>query len=454
MNSLIFRAYDIRGLVNPDLPLDQVYLLGRALGTFFRRQGKRRIVLGRDCRLSSEELAEQMQAALVASGCRVIDIGICPTPVLYFAVRSLEAEGGVMVTASHNPPDFNGFKICNGYHPCSEAEIQFLKDLTLQGQFISGQGSLDQRQVVPAYLEHLREDVKISRPLKIGIDGGHGTAGPIALKLFRHLGCEVVPLYCEMDGRFPAHLPDPAVAAHLTDLQDLVRRHSLDLGVAYDGDGDRLGVVGPQGEIIWGDQLLIIFARDVLKRCPGAAIIGEVKCSQRLFDDIGRRGGRPIMWKAGYALIREKMAAENAPLAGEMSGHLFFADRYLGYGDAIYATGRLLELLADTGQTITQLLGDLPPAAITPEIRWECPDQVKFQLVEQLKTRLTGKLPFTSLDGIRIQFPDGWSLVRASNTQPALVLRFEAATAARLQEIQTWMESLLRREMQNFEMRR
>jgi phosphomannomutase/phosphoglucomutase len=451
MNPLIFRAYDIRGLVNPDLPLDQVYRLGRALGTYFRRQDKYRLVLGRDCRLSSEELAEQMQAALLASGCRVIDIGICPTPVLYFAVRSLEAQGGVMVTASHNPPDFNGFKICNGYHTCTGAEIQILKDLTVQGQFLSGHGSLDQQQVAPAYLEHLRRDIKISRPLKIGIDGGHGTAGPIALKLFRQLGCEVFPLYCEMDGRFPAHLPDPAIAAHLADLQDLVRRQALDLGVAYDGDGDRLGVVGPQGEIIWGDQLLTLFARDVLKRRPGAAIVGEVKCSQRLYDDIARHGGRPVMWKAGYALIREKMAAENAPLAGEMSGHLFFADRYFGYSDAIYASARLLELLADTGQTITQLLGDLPPAAITPEIRWDCPDHLKFQVVERLKNRLAGKLPINSLDGLRIQFPDGWGLVRASNTQPALVLRFEAATPARLLEIQTWMESFLKREMEYFQ---
>jgi phosphomannomutase/phosphoglucomutase len=261
------------------------------------------------------------------------------------------------------------------------------------------------------------------------------------------LGCEVYPLYCEIDGNFPAHLPDPTVVAHLKDLQELVRREALDVGVAFDGDGDRLGVVGPQGEMIWGDQLLVLFAREILKTHAGATIIGEVKCSQNLYDDVARHGGRPLMWKTGHSLIKQKMLEEKALLAGEMSGHLFFADRYFGYDDAIYAAGRLLEQLAATDRTITQLLADLPPTVVTPEIRWDCPDETKFQVVENLKSHLAGKIPFIDLDGVRLNFADGWALVRASNTQPALVLRFEAATAERLQEMQTLVEGLLQGEL-------
>ncbi|MFP3867807.1 MAG: phosphomannomutase/phosphoglucomutase [Desulfobacteraceae bacterium] len=447
MNPSIFREYDIRGRVELDLTPDKVYCLGRALGTYFQRQGQRRIVVGQDCRLSSPEVAGRLQAALVNCGCQVMDVGVCPTPVLYFAVRQLQAGGGVMVTASHNPPEFNGFKICSGPHTLFGEEIQELRQLALAGEFISGPGSLEHEQVTDAYLDYLTQNLRLSRPLKVGMDGGHGTAGPIALPLLEKLGCQVYPLYCRMDGRFPAHLPDPTIAAHLVDLQHLVRKHSLDLGVAYDGDGDRLGVVGPQGEIIWGDQLMVLFARDILQNHPGAAIIGEVKCSRRLYDDIARQGGRPIMWKTGHSLIKQKMMEEGALLAGEMSGHLFFADRYFGYDDAIYATGRLLELLAHSGQTITELLADLPPASVTPEIRWDCPDELKFKVVEGLKTRLNGDFPYIDLDGVRLQFAEGWGLVRASNTQPALVLRFEASTPERLAEYQTLLQSLLQAEL-------
>ncbi|MBW2123664.1 MAG: phosphomannomutase/phosphoglucomutase [Deltaproteobacteria bacterium] len=447
MNPAIFREYDIRGRVADDLTPEQVYRLGRALGTYFTRRGKRRIVVGQDCRLSSPEVAGRMQAALVDCGCQVIDIGVCPTPILYFAVRHLAAKGGVMVTASHNPPEFNGFKICCGPHTLFGAEIQKLRKLALAGDFVSGPGSQEQAEVIGAYQDYLMQNLRLARPLKIAVDGGHGTAGPIALPLLEKLGVEVHPLYCEMDGRFPAHLPDPTIPAHLVDLRQLVRHHSLDLGVAYDGDGDRLGVVGPQGEIIWGDQLMVLFSRDILKNHPGAAIIGEVKCSRRLYDDIARQGGRPIMWKTGHSLIKQKMVEEGALLAGEMSGHLFFADRYFGYDDAIYATGRLLELLARTEQSITELLADLPPAAITPEIRWDCPDELKFQVVEGLKARLDGNFSYIDLDGVRLQFPEGWGLVRASNTQPALVLRFEASTPERLAEYQTLVQSLLQAEL-------
>ena len=447
MNPQIFREYDIRARVGNDLSAEEVFLLGRALGTYYRRQGKRRLVVGRDCRLSSPEWQARLMEALVACGCQVLDIGMCPTPVLYFAVRDFEAEGGIIVTASHNPPEFNGFKICNGYHTIFGEEIQGLLQLVQGGDFISGAGFMEVREILPAYQDYLAQNLSISRPLRMGLDAGHGTAGAVALPFFRRLGCEVWPLYCEPDGRFPAHEPDPVIEANLADLKALVLEQRLDLGVAYDGDGDRLGVIGPRGEIIWGDQLLVLFSRAVLAGHPGATIIGEVKCSQRLYDDVARHGGRPLMWKTGHSLIKQKMVEEGALLAGEMSGHLFFADRYFGYDDAIYATGRLLELLAATGQSLTDLLADVPPAYITPEIRRDCPDELKFQVVESVKARLKGLFPIIEVDGVRFLHPQGWGLVRASNTQPALVLRFEAISQEALQEIKDLAEKILSEEI-------
>jgi phosphomannomutase / phosphoglucomutase len=447
MNPLIFREYDVRARVGLDLDGDGVYRLGRALGVYLRRQGKSRLAVGRDCRESSPEWRDRLVAALAASGCEVLDVGVCPSPVLYFAVRSFKADGGVIVTASHNPPEFNGFKICNGYHTMFGNEIQELYRLAVQGAEVSGAGTVKTHEIIPAYLDYLGGNLKICRPLRLGMDGGHGAAGPVALELFQRLGCKVWPLYCEMDGSFPAHEPDPTVPANLADLQNLVQEQGLELGVAYDGDGDRLGVIGPGGEIIWGDQLLVLFARDILKRHPGATIIGEVKCSQRLYDDVARHGGRPLMWKTGHSLIKQKMLQEGALLAGEMSGHLFFADRYFGYDDAIYATGRLLEILADTGQSVTELLADLPPAAVTPEIRRDCPDEVKFQVVAGMKARLAEEFPVVDTDGVRLIHPHGWGLVRASNTQPALVLRFEAGAREQLEEIQALVEEMLAAEL-------
>lgn len=447
MNPLIFREYDVRAQVGLDLDVDGVSRLGQALGVYFRRQEKRRIVVGRDCRESSPEWRRRLVEALAGSGCEVVDVGVCPTPLLYFAVRRLEAEGGVMVTASHNPPQFNGLKICSGYHTIFGEEIQELYRLALHGERVVGSGRVEERDIAPAYQNFLAENLCIRRPVRLGMDGGHGAAGPVALSLFRRLGCEVWPLYCEMDGRFPAHEPDPAVAANLADLQELVRDKGLELGVAFDGDGDRLGVVGPAGEIIWGDQLLILFARDILRRHPGATVIGEVKCSQRMYDDVARHGGRPVMWKTGHSLIKQKLLEEKALLAGEMSGHIFFADRYFGFDDAIYATGRLLEILAEEGKSVTELLADIPPAVVTPELRRDCPDNLKFQVVEGVRVRLAGKFPLVDLDGVRLLHPHGWGLVRASNTQPALVLRFEAETQEHLEEIRSLVETLLAEEM-------
>jgi len=447
MNPQIFREYDIRARVGTDLTAEEVFLLGRALGTYYRRQGKIRLAVGRDCRLSSPEWQARLMEALAASGCQVVDIGLCPTPVLYFAVRHLAADGGVIVTASHNPPEFNGFKICSGFHTIFGKEIQELRRILEHGEFVTEAGSIEEQEVTTAYLDHLAQNLTMPRPLRVGLDAGHGTAGAVALPLLQRLGCEIWPLYCEPDGRFPAHEPDPTVEANLQDLRDLVLGQKLDLGVAYDGDGDRLGVIGPRGEIIWGDQLLVLFARAILKDHPGATIIGEVKCSQKLYDDVARHGGRPLMWKTGHSLIKQKMMEESAVLAGEMSGHLFFADRYFGYDDAIYATGRLLELLSQGNQNLTELLADLPRTVITPEIRRDCPDEIKFQVVEGLKSRLRNDFPVIDIDGVRLLHPHGWGLVRASNTQPALVLRFEASTPEMLQEIRGLVESRLNEEL-------
>lgn len=443
MNPFIFREYDIRGVANRDLAPQQVDRLGRALGVYFCAQNCHRIMVGRDCRLSSPAITRTLAAALAASGCEVSDIGVCPTPVLYFAVRHFGADGGVMVTASHNPPEFNGFKICRGWQTIFGAEIQKLRELAEKGDCVTGSGSITQQEIIPTYLAFLQNNLRLARPLKVGLDGGHGTAGPVARQLFEGLGCQVFPLYCDMDGTFPAHLPDPTIPAHLGDLQRLVAEQALDVGLAYDGDGDRLGVIGPDGRILWGDELLILFARDILQQHPGATIIGEVKCSQGLYDDIAQHGGRPLMWKTGHSLIKQKMVEEQALLAGEMSGHLFFADRYFGYDDAIYASGRLVELIAQTGLSLPAMLADVPKKLATPEMRRDCPDEMKFRVIEGLKAQLQGRLPVNDLDGVRVQFPDGWGLVRASNTQPALVLRFEADTPERLQAIQKEIEALL-----------
>jgi phosphomannomutase / phosphoglucomutase len=447
MNPLIFREYDIRGRVDPDLTPDKVDRLGRALGAYFHRHGAQRLALAQDCRQSSPDIAAHLSQVLAESGCQVIDIGVCPTPVLYFAIRKLQAAGGVMVTASHNPPEFNGFKVCLGNHTIFGAEIQKIGRMAEAGDRVSGRGSRESREMIPTYVDYLCRNLKIARPLRVGIDAGHGTAGPVALAFLNNMGCRTFPLYCEMDGRFPVHPPDPTIPANLADLQRLVQEESLDLGVAYDGDGDRLGVVGPRGEIIWGDELMVLFARDILKHHPGATIMGEVKCSQRLYDDIARHGGRPLMWKTGHSLIKQKMQEEKALAAGEMSGHLFFADRYFGFDDAVYATGRLLEILAATDRTISELLADLPATVTTPEIRWDCPDEVKFQVVDNIKQRVSGTYALVDIDGVRLEFPDGWGLIRASNTQPALVLRYEAATPERLKEIKDIVEGLLKQEL-------
>jgi len=443
VNPEIFREYDIRGIVDSDLTDQDVVLIGKAFGSYLRSENRSKMTVGRDCRLSSENYQRLLIEGLLATGCDVVDIGVCPTPVFYFSLRHLKKDGGIMVTASHNPPEYNGFKLCSGYDSLFGDQIQKVRQIIEEKDFVEGAGRLETADVVTPYKKFLEDNIKIPGALRVGIDAGNGPTGVVAAPIMRNLGCEVFELYCEMDGNFPNHEPDPTVVENMQDLIGLVREKGLDVGIGYDGDGDRIGVIDEKGDIIWGDQLMIIYARDILSRKPGATFISEVKCSQTMYNDIEKHGGRAIMWKTGHSLIKQKMKEVKAELAGEMSGHMFFADRYLGYDDAIYASCRLLEILAATGKNITQLLSDVPRTHNTPEIRVPCPDDRKFQVVRDVTEYFRQRYDIIDIDGVRILFKDGWGLVRASNTQPVLVLRFEALSQTRLSEIQSIVESVL-----------
>jgi phosphomannomutase/phosphoglucomutase len=449
MNPEVFREYDVRGVVGKDLTDDFVRDLGKAIGTFSRERGVTVMTLGRDCRLSSQSYQEALAQGLNAAGIRVIDIGLCATPMLYFSIRRLDADGGVMVTGSHNPPDFNGFKICVGPDTIYGNDIQALRHIMEQGNYSKGSGTVEQDSVTDDYMNLVVSNVNVPRPLKIAVDGGNGVGGHFGNPIFKRLGCDVTPLYCEMDGNFPNHFPDPTVEENLVDLKATVLKEKLDLGIAFDGDADRIGVITETGRVLWGDELLLLFSRFILKDHPGATIIGEVKCSQKLYDDIEKHGGRGIMWKAGHSLIKGKMKEENALLAGEMSGHLFFGDRYFGYDDAIYAAARLIEIISTSGAGLDELLADVPQTFTTPEIRVDCPDALKFDVVQQVTEHFREGYETINIDGVRVRFEDGWGLVRASNTQPVLVMRFEAAGEKRLAEIRSLMESVVRDAMQN-----
>ena len=436
MKKNIFREYDIRGEVPDELNPETVYRLGLAFGTYFHEHGAVRIALGRDCRLSSPQLHEALLNSLVDSGMNVTDIGMIPTPILYFSLFFLDLDGGIQITGSHNPPEYNGFKICLGKTTIYGEEIQKIREIEATGNFYKGEGSVEETDVIAPYLDYLKENIKPGDFAKrVVVDGGNGVGGMIAAEAYTGMGVEVERLFCEPDGRFPNHHPDPTIPENLKDLIARIPKSSSDLGIAFDGDADRIGVVDHEGHIIWGDQLMIIFSRDLLERHPGSKVIGEVKCSQVLFDDIKRHGGEPIMWKVGHSLIKSKLKEEGALLAGEMSGHLFFADRYFGYDDAIYAGARLLEILTRKGKSIKELLSDIPRMVNTPEIRLDCPDEKKFEVVKTLAEDFKKEHQVIDVDGARVLFDGGWGLVRSSNTQPVLVLRFEAQDEKRLEEI-------------------
>jgi phosphomannomutase/phosphoglucomutase len=374
----------------------------------------------------------------------MVTIGLCPTPVYYFSIFHLDKDGGMMVTGSHNPPEFNGFKVSTGKSTIFGEEIQNLRRLIEKGEFVAGKGTLSEEEIIRPYQDYIKKNIHLEKRMRVVIDAGNGTAGIVAGQLLMDLGCEVEELYCEVDGRFPNHFPDPTIPGNLKDLIDRAKKIRADVGIGYDGDADRIGVVDDQGNIIWGDQLMILFSREILKYKKGAAFVAEVKCSQNLFNDIEKHGGKAIMWRTGHSLIEEKIREEDAALGGEMSGHIFFADRYFGYDDAIYASCRLIELLSKTDKKLSQLLSDVPKTFITPEIRVDCSDDIKFKVVEHVKEALKKGYPVIDVDGVRVKFEDGWGLVRASNTQPALVLRFEALSESRLNEIRHLVEEKVR----------
>jgi phosphomannomutase/phosphoglucomutase len=446
VNPSIFREYDIRGLAEREFDKEFALLLGKVHGTMIGEAGGSRVSVGRDCRATSDEYAEAVIAGLISTGLRVVDLGVCPTPLLYFSLFHLNTDGGIEVTASHNPSDYNGFKLCLGKDTLYGEQIQEIRGRMEQNRFIEKPGGkAEHYEIVPPYQQHLLNDVpRLKRSLKVVVDAGSGVGGPVAPPIFRRLGCTVWEIACTPDGSFPIHHPDPTVPENLRALIDKVRCEGADLGIAYDGDADRIGAVDEQGNIVWGDELLVIFARDILQRNPHATIISEVKCSQRLFDDIVEHGGVPIMWKAGHSLLKAKLKETDALLAGELSGHMFFKERYFGYDDAIYASLRLLEIIANSGQAFSALFADLPRTVSTPEIRIDCPDDRKFIIAERAKEYFRKHYDTIDIDGVRVQFPEGWGLIRASNTQPALVLRFEAQSAEKLTEYRALVESKLK----------
>jgi phosphomannomutase/phosphoglucomutase len=442
MDPHIFRQYDIRGVVADALTPAVVTQIGRALGTMATRAGAKTFAVGRDCRTHSPLLRDALVEGLVSCGLEVIDVGLVPTPLLYFAVFHWDLGGGVQITGSHNPPAFNGLKMMLGKDTLYGDQIQALRAMIEAGDLDSAPGGAHaHRDALAPWLDHVAGDIRLGdRPLKVVIDAGNGVAGIAALPLLERLGLEVIPRFLEPDGTFPNHHPDPAELENLEDLIHQVHAHGADLGIAYDGDGDRIGVIDRDGEVIWGDRLMILLSRAVLAEAPGATIVGEVKCSQTLYDDIRARGGEAIMWKVGHSLIKRKMKETGALLAGEMSGHIFFKHRYFGFDDAVYTTARLIELLSHAEGSLGELLADVPTTWATPEIRLEVPDAIKFDVVARIVEEMRREGEVVDIDGVRVIFPDGWGLIRASNTQPALVLRAEAQGPERRDAI----EALLR----------
>lgn len=441
----IFREYDIRGLHATELTDTVAEGVGRAFGTTLAREGGRRVALGQDVRPSSSRLAAAVERGLVACGMNVERVGVVPTPALYYAVAARNLDGGLQVTGSHNPPEFNGFKMSKRKAPVFGAEIQAMLAMIERGDFVSGEGGASGRPVLEEYRNMLVERVSSTRGLKVVMDCGNGCAGTVVPETFERMGHRVTPLFAELDGRFPNHLPDPTVPALLVDLQNKVKETGADFGIGFDGDADRIGAVDGGGRIVFGDQLLALFARDVLERVPGAQIIFDVKCSQGLKEDILAHGGKPLMWKTGHSLIKAKLLETGAPIAGEMSGHMFFSEGYFGFDDALFAAGRLLRYVASTGKTLAQLVDSIPSYYSTPELRLACPEERKFAVVEELRREFAGRFDVIDIDGVRVEFGDGWGLVRASNTQPVLVVRFEARTPQRLEEIREMFMAPLRR---------
>jgi phosphomannomutase/phosphoglucomutase len=444
LKATIFREYDIRGIADSELLSPDVEELGRGLGTYLRRNGGgASINVGRDCRLSSTRLRDALVEGLLSVGCNVTDIGVVPTPVLYHSAQNLNAHGAVMITGSHNPSEYNGFKSVCGTGTLHGEAIQEVRHIIESGDFESGRGALSSSDAVTPYVDEVAGQFRLERRIKLVADAGNGTAGPVIHRIFEKLNVEATELYFEMDGHFPNHHPDPTVPANLAALIGKVRKTGAELGLAFDGDADRIGAVDEHGNVIYGDLLLLIYAREILERKPGATFIGEVKCSQVMYDQIAKLGGHGIMYKTGHSLIKAKMKEEHAELAGEMSGHMFFGDRYRGYDDALYSACRLIEIVAKSGKPLSAQLAGVPKMVSTPEIRVDCPDEIKFELVARVAEHFKKMYKTIDIDGVRVIFPEGWGLLRASNTQPVLVMRFEAGNEHLLKRYQAEVEQVL-----------
>ena len=453
INSNIFREYDIRGIADSDLTADNVTLIGKAFATYMLEQGRRKLVVGRDLRLSSERIRNAMVEAMVSCGVEIIDVGVVPTPTQYYGIVHFKADGGVMITGSHNPREYNGFKMSIGVKgddgnvgigSVYGENIQKLLAIIKAEKFVSGIGKEEVVDITSDYVNSIKERVKINKRLKIVIDPGNGCGALFAPQIWKDLGCEVICMYCEPDGNFPNHLPDPTVMKYIKDLRAKVIEEKADLGIGYDGDADRVGIIDNLGRPIFADKLLGLFARDTLTRYPGASIVFDVKCSQALPEFIEKSGGVPIMWKTGHSLLKSKMKEVHSPLSGEMSGHIFFSDNYYGFDDAIFGSGRLMQILTESGKTMAELHDEIPAFISTAEIRVESTDEDKFDVVAGLVKYFKENYDVIDIDGARVLFGDGWGLVRASNTQPALVMRFEAKTKERLTEIAEIFKTKLR----------
>lgn len=449
INPSIFRAYDIRGEEDKDLTPQIATLIGKSYGTYIQeiKKNKSKISVGRDNRVSSEQLQEAFINGILSTGCDVINIGLSTSPMLYYSVIAWELTGGVNVTGSHNPLGYNGFKmIKEGPLPIAEEEIQQIREKITQENFVKGNGNRQEKTIQTEYFDFLKKEVKILRNLKVVVDAGNGVVGLYVPELLREIGCEVIELYCDLDGTFPNHLPDPEMEENMTDLIEEVIRHKADIGLAYDGDGDRLGFVDEKGRRYESEMILVLLARDFLERYEGERVLLDVKCSQQVFEDIKTHGGRPFFWKTGHSIIKKKMQEDNILLGGEVSGHMFFGESFHGFDDALLASCYLLQYISKSEKTLSEHFKDYQFLPSTPEIKVPCPDEEKFQVVHEVSDFFLSQYPDSlTIDGIRINFPDGWALVRASNTNPYLTIRIEGQSEHALEKIKRIVVEKLRK---------